>query len=201
MSGDLVHTERYVSLLLDVAVRHALTFWENWGRYLEGTLLIRRGELVTGPRVLRAALDAFRETGWAMRAPEFLGILAESLIGAGQIAEPLAMIDAALAKAERDEERWCLAELLRVRAELWLREGGSSALAAAESGLLQALDWARRQGALSWELRAATSLARLWYRDKRPQEARDILAPLYDRFSEGFETADLRAAQKLLGHQ
>ncbi|HME22190.1 MAG TPA: winged helix-turn-helix domain-containing protein [Acetobacteraceae bacterium] len=198
MSGELAVAERCVGMLLDVATRHAPTFWENWGRCLEGALLIRRGELVTGSQVLRAALAAFRETGWAMRSPEFLGILAEGLAGAGQIADASAMVDAALTKAERDEERWCFAELLRVRAELLLHEGGGSDRSAAETGFLQALDWARRQDALSWELRAATGLARFWHGADRQEEARHILAPVYDRFTEGFETTDLKAAKALL---
>jgi predicted ATPase len=107
-------------------------------------------------------------------------------------------IDEALARSERDEERWCVAELLRVKGELVLREGEPEAAAVAEDHFRQALDWARRQGALSWELRAATSLARLWRDQNRPKAAREILAPVYDRFTEGFETADLKAATLLL---
>ena len=67
----------------------------------------------------------------------------------------------------------------------------------AEDHFRQALDWARRQGALSWELRAATSLARLWWRQGRGKEGFELLAPVYDRFTEGFETADLRSAKAL----
>jgi predicted ATPase len=73
------------------------------------------------------------------------------------------------------------------------------AAAAAEDHFRQALDWARRQGALSWELRAATSLARLWRDQGRIKEAGELLAPVHDRFIEGFETADLKAAKALIG--
>ena len=79
-----------------------------------------------------------------------------------------------------------------------LSEGGPDAAETAEDHFGQALDWARRQGALSWELRAATSLARLWRDQHRPKAARDILAAVYDRFTEGFETTDLKAAKLLL---
>ena len=91
-----------------------------------------------------------------------------------------------------------MAELVRVRGELLLLQGAPGAAAAAEDHFRQALDWARRQGALSWELRAATSLARLPRDRDRVDEARDLLAPIYERFTEGFGTADLQAGKKLL---
>jgi predicted ATPase len=77
-------------------------------------------------------------------------------------------------------------------------QGGSAAAAAAEDHYRQALGWARRQGALSWELRAATSLARLLRDQNRPTEAIALLVPIYNRFTEGFETADLKAAKALI---
>jgi predicted ATPase len=80
----------------------------------------------------------------------------------------------------------------------FLLQGGSGAAAAAEGHFRQALDWARRQGALSWELRAATSLARLLRDHDRCAEAMALVAPIYNRFTEGFETADLKAAKALL---
>ena len=100
-------------------------------------------------------------------------------------------------RSERTEERWVIAELLRIRGELLLLKGGSGA-AAAEDHYQQALGWARRQGALSWELRAATSLARLLRDQNRSTEAIGLLVPVYNRFTEGFETADLKAAKVLI---
>ena len=88
--------------------------------------------------------------------------------------------------------------MLRVKGELILLRRAPGTAAAAEDHFQQALDWARRQGALSWELRAATSLARLWGDHDRIDEARELLAPMYDRFTEGFDTADLKAAKALL---
>jgi len=108
------------------------------------------------------------------------------------------VVDKALARAEETEAGWCLAELLRTKSELHLLEAGPSAVANAESCFQQALDVARRQGALSWELRAATSFARHWRDQQRVSEARTLLAPVYRRFTEGFETADLIAAKALL---
>ncbi len=126
-------------------------------------------------------------------------MLAESLAEAVQVAEGIAAVDDALERSENIEERWCVAELLRVKGELLLLENASVAAVAAEDQFRQALDWARRQGALSWELRAATSLARLWRDQNRIKEARELLAPVYDRFTEGFETADLKEAKTLIG--
>src|SRR5207244_6994856 len=125
--------------------------------------------------------------------------MAEAWGRAGQIADGLAAIEEAISRAERTEERYTMAELMRVKGELLLLQGAPGAAAAAEDHFRQSLDWARRQGALSWELRAATSLARLLGHQDRIAEARDLLAPIYERFTEGFGTADLREAKRLLG--
>jgi predicted ATPase len=91
-----------------------------------------------------------------------------------------------------------MAELLRIKGELLLVRDELKAAVAAEEHFRHALDWARRQHALSWELRGATSLARLWHRQHRTSHARKLLAPVYARFTEGFGTADLIAAKTLL---
>jgi predicted ATPase len=124
--------------------------------------------------------------------------MAEALGRAGQIADGLAAIDEAIEQSDRSEERWATAELLRIKGELFLLQGAQGAATIAEDHFRQALDWARRQGALSWELRCATSLARLWRDQARSDEACEVLAPVYDRFTEGFDTADLKAAKALL---
>ena len=103
--------------------------------------------------------------------------LADGLGSSGRVAEGLATIDEAFARCELTEERWSMAELLRVKGELLLRQDAPNADAAAEDHLRQALDWARRQDALSWELRAATSLARLWHEQRRTSQARRSWRP------------------------
>jgi predicted ATPase len=113
-------------------------------------------------------------------------------------AEGLAVIEEALAWTERTEERWRIAEFLRLKGELLLLQDAPGAAAAAEDHFRQALDWARRQGALSWELRAATSLARLLSDQYRSTEAIALLVPIYNRFTEGFDTADLKTAKALI---
>ena len=114
------------------------------------------------------------------------------------ISDGLAAIEEAIARSERTEQRWAMAELVCIKGELLLLQDAPGAAAAAEDHFRQALEWARRQGALSWELRAATSLARLLRDRDRIAEARDLLAPVYERFIEGFGTADLQAAKRLL---
>jgi predicted ATPase len=110
----------------------------------------------------------------------------------------LAAIEEALARAERTEALWCTAELLRIKGELVLLEGEQNSLDVAQNHFLQAIDLARNQDALSWELRAATSLARLERDRGRSREGYELLTPVYDRFTEGFGTADLVSAKTLL---
>ena len=194
--GDLAAAEHYVETLLDHSTRHALARWRAFGRSYQGVLAIQRGNLGIGLRLVRAGFD---EPGAAESILRFFTFLmAEALGRAGQIADGLDAIEEAIVRSERTEEGWVIAELLRIKGELLLLHGGSGAAAAAEDHYQQALGWACRQGALSWELRAATSLARLLRDQNRSAEAIALLAPIYNRFTEGFETADLKAAKALI---
>ena len=133
-----------------------------------------------------------------MRIPEFLGVLAEGLAAIGRLAEALATVDEALCQSYRDGQRWFIAELLRIKAELLLQEAGSDPISVAEDCLFRAIGEAQRQGALLWELRAALSLARLRVRQDRHGDGRQLLTPIYDRFTEGYETPDLKSARAML---
>jgi predicted ATPase len=195
--GDLAAAEHFVTMLLDYSTRHALAHYRACGCSFQGVLAIQRGDVITGLRLLRAGSGEFGEAGSAaFRLLAFL--IAEALARAGQTADGLAMIDEAIARSERTEEHWAMAELVRVKGELLLLQGAPGAAAAAEDHFRQALGWARQQGALFWELRAATSLARLMRNRGRPPDAIACLKPIYDRFTEGFGTADLIAAKQLL---
>jgi len=196
--GDLAAAERYVSMLLDDSAKLAMAVWQAEGRCFKGMLLIKSGRDDTGLRLLRTALDELRETGSVLSESAFLCALAEGLASTGQVAEGLAAVEEALERSERSEGRWCIAELLRVKGELILLESAVEAVGEAEDHFRQALDWAGRQGALSWELRAATSLARMWRDQGRGKDARELLTPVFGRFTEGFDTADLNAAKVLL---
>jgi predicted ATPase len=195
-TADLAAAERHVVTLLDHSTRHPLAIWHAFGLCPQGALAIKRGELNTGLQLLHAGFDDLDEANTAYPFMNFLSDMAEALGHAGQIADGLAAIDQGIGRCERTEGRWPIAEFLRVKGELLLLQ--SAPAATAEDHFWQALDWARRQGALSWELRAATSLARLLRDQGRSADALALLQPVYDRFTEGFETADLKAAKALL---
>jgi predicted ATPase/DNA-binding winged helix-turn-helix (wHTH) protein len=197
-TGDLKQAEHAVAMLLDHSTTHTLDYWHAWGQAYRGVLFIKRGDL-SGLKLLTTALDEeFRGGQHARRHLTFLGEFAEALGRAGEIANGLAEIDAALHRCDLDEGRWCFADLLRIKGELVLREGAPNATTAAERYFLLSLDWARRQQTLSWELRTATSLARLRRDQHCIEEARDLLRSVYARFTEGFETVDLTKAKALL---
>ena len=197
-TGDFAALERSLTWLLDHTTRHALAMWHAFGRKLQGLLLIKRGDVDAEARVLRPALEELREARFALHHTGFICAEAEALGEAGCVSQGLGAIDDTIKRSERTEEQWAIAEMLRVKGELLLLQGAVDAAAAAEALFLQALDWARRQELLSWELRCATSLARLWHQQRRTSHARELLAPVYGRFTEGFTTADLVAAKALL---
>jgi predicted ATPase len=179
-------------------MRLTAAYWKIVAGCLEGELHIRRGAFADGTALLSEALGKCEKTGWAVCYPAFKGVLAEGLAELGRPVEALIAIEQALAAADRGGESWSVAELLRVKGECLFKEGGNGSASAAEGCFAGALEVARRQGALFWELRAAMSFARLRQSQSRPRDARQILAPVHDRFTEGFETSDLKAAGRLL---
>jgi hypothetical protein len=196
--GDLAAAEHYAGMLLAHSTRRGLVLWHALGRSHRGVLVIKRGDAIAGLGLLRGGLDEFGKERFAARSLIFLTETAEALGRAGDIADGLAVVEEAIAACEQTEGRFVFAELLRVKGELFLLQGARGAAAAAEDHFRQALDWAWRQGALSWELRAAASLSRLWRDQGRPADAPSLLRPVYGRFTEGFDTADLKAAKALL---
>jgi predicted ATPase len=195
--GNFELAEYYISLLLDYSAKHALALSRAYGRTHWGVLLIERGDLQGGLPLVRTAFDEFGAASTGFRVLLFRGTVAAALGRAGQIADGLAAIEDAIDRSERIKEGWAIPELLRIKGELLLMQGAPGA-AAAEDLFCQALGCARRQGALSWELRAATSLARLWRDQGRLAEGMALLQPVYGRFTEGFNTTDLKAAKALL---
>jgi predicted ATPase len=195
LAGDLASGEHYASMLIDHSARHGLARWHAYGCGYHGALVIKRGDVAAGLQLLRAGFDELG--GFAtLRFMDFL--MPEALYRAGEIAKGLATVDEAIARSEETEEHRLITELLRIKGELFLLQGAPAAAASAEGHFQQALDWARGQGALSWELRTASSLARLWRNQHRVKEARELLGSVYARFTEGFATADLQEARSLL---
>ena len=144
---------------------------------------------------MRSSLAAYRATGAEVWVPHFAALLAGACQIAGQIEESLTLLDEAFQIVERTGERWFEAELHRQKGQLLLRKGRTEA---AKDLYRKALSIAAEQEAKLWELRAAASLARLRRDQGRPAEARNLLAPVYGWFTEGFDTPDLKEAKVLL---
>ena len=196
--GDLVAGDRYTAMLAHHATQHGAEVWKTYGRCFKGMLLIKRHEFDAGVPLLTAAVDELRRARYVQYDTAFLAALAEGFAGAGQAVRGLAVIDEALARLDRTEERWIVAELLRLKGELALLHHAPNATAIAEDHFRQSLEWAGRQRALFWELRTTMSLARLRHRQRKTTEARKLLSAVYERFAEGFDTTDLVAAKALL---
>jgi len=145
---------------------------------------------------LRGSITEFKSSGARLRLPYYLSLLAQVYAKAGRVEEGLVCIDEALSEARANNERWWDAELHRLRGELLLMHGADTI--DVEAALLRASEIARLQQARSLELRAATSLARLWIAQQRLDDARRRLNDLYNWFTEGFETPDLQTARLLL---
>ena len=198
MSGDLTAAERFIDLLLKHTLEHALDLWHAWGTCFGATLLIARGSTDEGLKSLQRILDELPRGAFFAHNAGIQATLAETLGRVGAISKGHATIDQALMRSERDEERWYMAEFLRIKGELLRLEGTPIAIGEAREQFRRSLDCARQQDALSWELRTSISLARLHQDQRQFIEARDALAPVYSRFKEGFLTADLRTAKALL---
>jgi predicted ATPase len=180
-----------------VASEHGFAQWAARGRILQGWADAQKGEATTGIGRIRDGMAASAATGTRSNTPFYLALLAEALAFAGKIEEGLAALDDALATAAVSGVRGWDAEIHRLRGELTARLPHPDP-AKAEGSFRTALAIAREQGTRGYELRAATSLARLWREHGRQGEARDLLAPIYGWFTEGFDTADLKEAKRLL---
>jgi predicted ATPase len=155
------------------------------------------GAAEEGIAELRRGLAASEAMGIQQHTPCFLGLLAELCIGIRNYGEALKLVDEALSRVEKLEERWFEADLHRLKGEALLRCSSEHA-AEAEGSFRTALAIAQQQSAELWKLRAATSLARLWLEHGKRRKARDLLVPIYDWFTEGFDTQDLKDAETLL---
>jgi non-specific serine/threonine protein kinase len=194
--GDLETAERYGNELLDHALKHALRPFYAVGLCVRGSLAARRGDAASGVDPLRHGLTEMREASYQLFYPFFLVELAAALGALGRIDEGLAEIDAALRFAAGTGHRWYEPETLRLNGQLLgLRDPDDPAV---EDCFHRGSEIAREQDALFWELRLALSLARLRASRGRLDTAQQILAPVCDRFVEGFGTPDFRAARAML---
>ena len=183
---------------LSLALEHGFPVWLATANIMRGYVLADRGEMGAGLALARKGWADWTATGSRYHGTYYLGLLAQTCERAGQIDEAFDLVDTALKTAETMGEGWFEAELRRVQGE-WLGVHRRAPQQQAEACFHRALTAAREQRARLWELRAATSLARLWNDQGKRTEARDLLAPIYGRFAEGFDTRDLMEANALLG--
>jgi predicted ATPase len=182
------------------ASEHGFELWRAAGTIFMGRGLVEQGKVESGIVLIQQGMGDWQATGAG--ASTVLGsqeiYLAQAYGMAGQVNKGLHLLGETLARVDDAGVRYCEAELHRVKGELLLQKGAHNTTRA-ETCFHQALDIARRQQAKSWELRAATSLARLWQSQGKRQDAYDLLQPVYGWFTEGFDTADLKEAEALLG--
>jgi predicted ATPase len=189
-------TQEWAEATIRLATEQGFPFMGAWGTILRGWTLAEQGQEAEEMAHIRQGLAIHRSTGAELGRPYLLALLAEAYRHVGQTGEGLHIVAEALEAVNKAEEREYEAELHRLKGELLLRRASSNEEVA--TCFQQALDIARRQQAKSLELRAAMSLARLWQGQGKHAEARQLLAPIYNWFTEGFDTADLREAKGLL---
>jgi predicted ATPase len=192
-AGDFEGAADLVDRTIAHTTKHALRHYHSVGLALRGEVTAARGELAVGLDLMREALTAFQAERHNVHATILHGALAGGLARCGEFTDATTRIAGAVEAAERGGLPFNLPDLLRAQAEILLAAPRPDP-GAAEAALLRSLEWARSQSALGWELRAAIPLARLWARQGRPGDAQDLLTGVYEQFTEGFETADLKAA-------
>jgi predicted ATPase len=189
--------EKLIHEVIAVSREQGFRVFSAWALMLQGWTLARRGQGKSAVDRIRNALDMSQATGSRAQEPIFLGLLAEAMALADAIEDGLAVLTEAMAIAQSSGAKGNDAELHRLRGDLLgrLPSGGNEEV---EACFRSALAIAREQGTRGFELRAAVSLARLRRDQCRHAEARDLLAPIYGWFTEGFGTPDLKEAKALL---
>ncbi|MBI3756895.1 MAG: tetratricopeptide repeat protein, partial [Deltaproteobacteria bacterium] len=218
-------TQEWAEKAIAVCLEHGFGFYSAMGAILRGGALVAQGEQTEGLEQIRHGLDAWRATGSELFRPHLLALLAETHGLRGKAEEGLAVLAEALDATQKSGTRFYTAELYRLKGELTLQqenqkskvkeqkpvlslvEGSKipntqhptpSTQAEAEAYFLKAIEIARQQDAKSWELRATTSLARLWQSQGKRHEAHTMLSVIYLWFTEGFDTKDLQDARALI---
>jgi predicted ATPase len=189
--------QEYDEALISLAKEQGFPYLMAEGAIVCGWALVHQGQAQAGIEQMHQGLVAYRATSAEITRPYLLALLAEAHSTMGQPEAGLTVLAEALTLAETTGERWYDPELYRLKGELLLQQHPDNQ-AKAETCFHQALAIAQNQQAKSFELRTATSLAKLWYQQGKRQEAHDLLAPVYNWFTEGFDTADLQDAKALL---
>jgi predicted ATPase/DNA-binding winged helix-turn-helix (wHTH) protein len=194
--GDLPEASDLIEQLIVHARRYSIAPYRAFGAALKGELAVAREEPEAGLDLLRSALETLRAQEFNLLIPGFIGALAEGLRKCGQFEEALVTVNGGIARAKNSGVELDLSELLRIKSQiLAARHDRESAMGC----LTEAIVVARAQSALAWELRSTIALARIFSASGYRDQARHMLALVYDRFTEGFETADLKLARAQLG--
>jgi predicted ATPase len=193
--GDNAVRGGWVDQLVAVTTDQGFPYWGSVGTISRGWVEAKNGDVAEGTSFMRSGLAAYRATGAQLWMPHYIALLAAAYEVVGRIEEGLVQLGEALEIVESTGERWFAAELNRHKGQLLLQQGYTEG---AEELYRKALNIAVEQEAKLWELRAAVSLARLRCDQGRHTEARDLLAPVYNWFTEGFDTPDLKEAKSLL---
>jgi class 3 adenylate cyclase/predicted ATPase len=195
--GNYGAATRQIEEAVALADEKAAPFWKALGMMNQGWLFALNGKSAHAVHMLTSGIIAYRSTGATLLLPLYLSHLAKAHAELGQFDDAWRSIGEAMTEIETTKERWQEAEVHRVAGEIALMSPGAGT-AKGEAYFERALGIAREQQAKSWELRAAMSMARLRRDQGKPQQARDLLAPVYGWFTEGFDTRDLKEAKALL---
>jgi class 3 adenylate cyclase/predicted ATPase len=196
--GKYARANSNLDELAALAGEKGALFWKALGQAYRGCIMALTGQSSEAAQLIDSGIAGYRSTGATVYAPLHLSILANAFTKLGRVDDALRCIDEAVTLIETSKERWWQAEVNRAAGEVALKLPEPDAQKA-ERYFDRALEVARGQEAKSWELRAAMSLARLWRDQGKPQQARELLAPVYGWFTEGFDTLDLKEAKTLLG--
>lgn len=195
--GDWTSAEENIERFIAHADRYSLAPYQAAGLGVKGELSIKRGEAEAGVHLLHIALETLHAHRYELLTTAFNISVVEGLALLGRFDQALEAIDQTIALVDSNGDRFYMPELLRIKGDL-LASAPRTRLAQAEDCFTRSIELARQQSALAWELRAATNLALCWSEQGHFDKARDLLARIYDRFTEGFESSDLKAAKRLL---
>jgi predicted ATPase len=194
---DYAAANAQIDQCVALAEEKGVPFWKAFSTAHRGGILALTGEASDAVQTINSAITGYRSTGATLFTTSFLSYLALACADLGKFDDARRYIGEAMAAIETTKERWFEAEVNRIAGEIALKSPQPDATKA-EEYFERALAVARKQQARSWELRAATSMARLWRDQGKRDEARELLAPVYGWFTEGFDTLDLREAKALL---
>jgi predicted ATPase len=195
--GNYATANMQTNEVVALAEEKSALYWKAQGTIHQGCVFALTGKASTAVQMITSGMTAWRSTGATLFIPWYLSNLSRAYAELGQFDDAWRCISEAMTAVETTKESWCEAEIKRIAGEIALKSPEPDA-AKAETYFERALTVARQQQAKSWELRAAMSIARLWRDQGKRDEARELLAPVYGWFTEGFDTLDLKEAKALL---